>query len=213
MQSALILEDHLHAQDWLAQALAESFHGIAITRADTCAQARSHLAHMRPDIALIDLELPDGSGIDIVADLAQTQPACMTVVTTIFDDDEHLFASLRAGARGYLLKDQTVAELVGMLQRIAQGQPPLSPAIARRLLAQFRSTASTPPPVALSARESEVLAVIAQGHTLPEVAQLLGLSRHTVSGYVKDIYRKLNINSRAEATLEAARRGLIGAPR
>lgn len=208
MHSALILEDHPHAQDWLAEALGLSFAGIAITRAADCAEARRLLPATRPDLALIDLDLPDGSGVDIVAEIARTLPGCATVVATIFDDDQHVFAALRAGAQGYLLKDQSVDELADMLGRIVDGQPPLSPAIARRLLSHFR-TPDGPPDVALTARESAVLAAIARGHTLPEVAQQLGISRHTVSGYVKDIYRKLGIGSRAEATLAAARRGLV----
>lgn len=208
MQTALILEDHAHAQAWLAEALKASFDGIRITCTADCAEARDALRQWTPDIALIDLDLPDGSGVDIVSEIAQKTPACMAIVATIFDDDEHVFASLRAGAQGYLLKEQSVDDLADMLRRIVSGQPPLSPAIARRLLAHLRAPTEASS-VALTARESAVLAGIARGHTLPEVAEQLCLSRHTVSGYVKDIYRKLNINSRAEASLEAARRGLI----
>lgn len=209
MQTTLILEDHPHAQAWLAEALQASFDGIRITWAADCAEAREVLRRHTPDLALIDLDLPDGSGVDIVSEIAKKAPACMAIVATIFDDDEHVFASLRAGAQGYLLKEQSVDELADMLRRIVSGQPPLSPAIARRLLMHLRAPAEAPG-AALTARESAVLAAIARGHTLPEVAEQLGISRHTVTGYVKEIYRKLNINSRAEASLEAARRGLIG---
>jgi DNA-binding NarL/FixJ family response regulator len=208
MHTALVLEDHPHAQDWLAEALAQSFEGIRVERAADCAEARRILHRNRPDLALVDLELPDGSGVDIVAEIGRTQPACMTIVASIFDDDEHVFSALRAGAQGYLLKEQSVDELADMLRRITEGHPPISPAIARRLLSHFRAPANAPE-VPLTARENTVLTGLARGHTLPEVAQQLGISRHTVSGYVKDIYRKLDIRSRAEATLEAARRGLI----
>ncbi len=208
MRSALVVEDHPHAQDWLADALARSFAGISVARASDCGAARRHLSAHRPDLVLIDLDLPDGSGVEIISEVSQSQPASMAIVATIFDDDEHVFAALRAGARGYLLKEQSVDELAAMLRRIADGQPPLSPAIAHRLMAHFRGPADSPE-VALTARESAVLTAIARGHTLPEVAQQLGISRHTAAGYAKDIYRKLDVRSRAEATLAAARRGLI----
>jgi DNA-binding NarL/FixJ family response regulator len=214
MLSALILEDHPHAREWLAGALDKAFPGIGIQAVPTCAQAHEWLRTACPDLALVDLELPDGSGVDVVASLARSHPGCTSIVATIFDDDEHLFSSLRAGARGYLLKDRGQDELVEMLRGIVDGRPPLSPAIARRLLGHFQQAptvpmAGAPSPAPLTTRETMVLGCIARGHTLAEAAQQLGLSRHTVAGYVKDVYRKLDINSRAEAALEAARRGLI----
>ena len=134
----------------------------------------------------------------------------MSIVTSVFDDDTHLFAALGAGASGYLLKDQSREELTAMLQRIADGQPPLSPAIARRLLGFFGPReAVTQDDTHLTGRERDVLALIAKGYTTAKVAELLDITRNTASGYVKVIYRKLNISSRAEAALEASRRGIV----
>ena len=127
-------------------------------------------------------------------------------MATVFDDDAHLFPALRAGAQGYLLKDQPPAAIAAALAGIAQGQPPLSPSIARRLLRHFQPVQEEPP---LRPREVDVLRLTAKGLTLAEVAEALQLSRHTVSGYLKDIYRKLSINNRAEAALEAARLGIV----
>jgi DNA-binding NarL/FixJ family response regulator len=144
-----------------------------------------------------------------------------SVVVTIHDDDEHLFPALQAGAFGYLLKEQSREQLAEQLQRIAQGEPPLSPSIARRVIQYFTAQArmqpqhvgndadSVTPHVQLTERENEVLLRVAKGFTLPEIGQQLNLSRHTIADYVKQIYRKLNVSSRAEAALEAQRLGLF----
>jgi DNA-binding NarL/FixJ family response regulator len=139
------------------------------------------------------------------------------VVVTIYDDDDHLFPALQAGAFGYLLKEQPREALVAQLVRISQGEPPLSPPIARRVLAYFATAAGQrlamvkqiESEVRLTERETEVLQRVAKGYTLPEIAVQFGLSRHTIADHIKQIYRKLNVSSRAEAALEAARRGLV----
>jgi len=133
----LIVEDLPDARDWLIAAMGEAFPGIQIDTAASLADARSRLTSRLPQVALIDIGLPDGSGIDLIDELNRQHPDVLSVVTSVFDDDTHLFAALGAGASGYLLKDQSREDLTGMLQRIAEGQPPLSPAIARRLLGFF----------------------------------------------------------------------------
>jgi DNA-binding NarL/FixJ family response regulator len=149
------------------------------------------------------------------------------IVATIHDDDAHVFPALRAGATGYILKSQPGAVVTAQLQRIEKGEPALSPSIALRVLRHFHAevradrpsvatefVASKPatltgPPRQLTEREVDVLRLIGKGYNSPEVAGLLGISAHTVSSYVRDIYRKLGISSRAEAAMEAARRGLV----
>lgn len=206
--TAFILEDLADCRDWLSQALAAAFPGIAVTSAASLQEGRSQLAAgLRPDIALIDLGLPDGSGVELIAAFHRHSPATLCVVASIYDDDEHIFPALRAGARGYLLKDQSVAAIVRALTGMAAGEPPLSPVIARRVLSFF-SPAEPEALADLTAREREVLGCIARGLTQAETAQALGISRHTVTGYVKEIYRKLNVSSRAEAALLARDMGL-----
>ncbi len=129
--------------------------------------------------------------------------------------------ALESGASGYLLKDQSRDELTDMLKRIVEGQPLLSPAIARRLLGFFgprQNNTPAPDPavdakaleiVYLTAREQDVLGLIAKGYTTPKVGELLNISKNTAAGYVKSIYAKLNISSRAEAAMEASRRGIV----
>lgn len=209
---ALVVEDLPSSREWLVQALEAAFPGIQVRACTRLAEAAA-LLEPPPQLALIDLALPDGSGVSLIQRLQRDHPQCVCVVATVFDDDAHLFPALAAGAQGYVLKDQACDALAQMLRGIAAGQPPLSPSIARRLLRHFR-----PAPLApgdeepLTARESEVLRLIAKGYTVQEAAQVLELSRHTVASYLKDVYRKLRVGSRAEATLEAARRGLIAPP-
>jgi len=206
---SFILEDLPESRQWLGQALVAAFPGIAVETASSIHEAELALSFgCSPDIALIDLGLPDGSGVSIIEQIKRTRPNCLCVVTSIYNDDAHVFPALRAGATGYLLKDQPVAVIVQALQGIASGTPPISPAIARRMLAFFQPAALPDTPV-LTDRETDVLRIIAKGLTQSECARLLELSPHTVSGYVKDIYRKLNVCTRAEAALVARDLGLV----
>lgn len=189
---------------WLRGVVESIFPDNQIDEAEDLQQARERLSVQKFDLALIDIHLPDGCGIDLLREIRQSS-STYCVITTIFDDDLHVFDALRAGAQGYLLKekdsDRITAQLLGMIN----GQPPLSPSIARRLLQHF----SVPPKDDLTFREVEVLTLIARGLRLKDVAHELGISIHTVGDHVKNLYRKLQVSNRAEATLQAARRGLI----
>lgn len=209
VKRALIVEDLPAATAWLAESLRDAFPGVQVMSAASVAAGRGLLAGPAPDIALVDLGLPDGSGVEVIAELARLHPACHCVVTTIFADDVHLFPALRAGAHGYLLKDQPRDKIVAALRGIAAGEPPLSPVIARRLLRVFTPDVEAVPEVKLSPREREALTLIAKGCKLATVAELLGVTHNTAAGFLKSVYRKLNISSRAEATLAAARLGLV----
>ncbi len=213
MQHALIVEDLPHVRSWLSEVVQAAFPDIRLYAAAGHDEAMALLGGQAFDLALVDLVLPDGSGIAVVRALRERQPAALPVVVTIYDGDDHIFPALQAGAFGYLLKEQPREVLAAQLRRMAQGEPPLSPAVARRVLAHFAAAAPAGRDacggVVLTARETEVLQRIAKGYTQAEIALQLGLSRHTVADHVKKVYRKLNVSSRAEATLEAARRGLV----
>jgi DNA-binding NarL/FixJ family response regulator len=235
-RDVLIVDDLSDALDLLEQAVREAFPGqvLDVTRADSVAAARDRIACQLFDLALVDLHLCDGHGTEVIGELTRLQPDCTVVVATIFDDDEHLFRALQSGAQGYVLKDRAPAWLAGQLRGMNEGQPPLSPAIARRLIRHFqavpvrpgqaagaaprrsdghdrdpfRATADSARGVALTAREREVLGLLAKGVSIADIARVLGISRHTVGDHVKHLYRKLNIASRAEAALEARDLGL-----
>lgn len=216
MKNILLLEDLPEIRAWLRKLVLQVFPDSQIAESARVADALALVTAVKFDLALVDLGLPDGSGVDVVTKLRDVQPDVQSVVVTIHDDDEHLFPALQAGAFGYILKEQARELITEQLQRISQGEPPLSPSIARRVMAHFSSAKAKPQPntqlinVSLTDRESEVLLRVAKGYTLPEIGVQLGLSRHTIADYVKQIYRKLNVSSRAEAALEAQRLGLFG---
>ncbi len=209
--TALVLEDQAETREHLLAALAEAFPGVVATGAADLAEARSFLNGGAPDLALVDLALPDGRGVDFLRDLSERSGgATRSVVVTIYADDAHLFDAIAAGAGGYLLKDMDRADLVRYLRRLEAGETPLSPAVARRMLDYFRKPSPlVEPEAALTPRETEVLRLIGRGLRSGEAAKVMGVTELTVAGYVKAIYRKLNICSRAEAALEAQRRGLV----
>jgi DNA-binding NarL/FixJ family response regulator len=176
--------------------------------------ARESLARGAPDVLLIDLGLPDVSGTQIIRETAMRYPETDIMVVTVFGDEEHVLASVEAGAAGYLLKDSLPEEFIDVIEQLRAGGSPISPVIARRLLKRLRPAQPLLEPDIsdcrrLSARESEILGLIAKGFTFAELAKLLEISPHTVTTYVKKIYQKLAVHSRGEAVYEASRRRLI----
>ena len=215
MRNILLLEDLPEIRSWLKALVTQVFPNAQIVECARVHDALAQVSAQKFDLALIDLGLPDGSGVDVVSALRESQPEALSVIVTIHDDDEHLFPALQAGAYGYILKEQPRELITEQLQRISQGEPPLSPSIARRVIAYFakqnkpHERPQNLPHVSLTDRENEVLLWVAKGFTLPEIGVQLNLSRHTIADYVKQIYRKLNVSSRAEAALEAQRLGLF----
>ena len=214
MKNILLLEDLPEIRAWLKVLINQVFPDAQISESARVHDALGLVSALKFDLALVDLGLPDGSGVDVVASLREHQPECQSVVVTIHDADEHLFPALQAGAFGYVLMEQARELIAEQLSRMSQGEPPLSPSIARRVIAYFAAQAKPQkdmiPHVQLTDRENEVLLRVAKGFTLPEIGVQLNLSRHTIADYVKQIYRKLNVSSRAQAALEAQRLGLFG---
>lgn len=209
MKKALLLEDFEDTRTWLACIVRAAFDEIEVYEAATLEQGRAVMASHKIDLALIDINLPDGNGVDFVKDVMKASPETYCVMATIFDDDDHIFPALRAGAQGYLLKEQSTNDFIAALQGILSGEPPLSPAIARKMMSYFAEDDSADKQTKLSERETEILTLIAKGLKRNEVADLLNLSPNTVAAHLKRIYNKLNVSTRAEATLEALRLGLV----
>lgn len=211
MKHILLVDDLSDALAMMQDAIVTAFGDVTCSRAASVEEALQLIATEKFELALVDLALGDGSGLTVIQALARHQPDCAVVVASIHDGDEHLFDALQAGAQGYLLKDHPTPWLAEQLQGIADGRPPLSPAVARRLLRHFQPPAALQPAVScdLSERERHVLGLLAQGVRIADIAGALHISRHTVGDHVKNIYRKLNIRSRAEAALQAQKMGLV----
>jgi len=161
------------------------------------ASARQAMSKATPDVLLADLGLPDGSGIDLIRETARRHPDTDIMVITVFGDEDHVLASIEAGATGYILKDSLPQQFVDLIKQLRLKPRGIAPAAG--------PTEETP----LSAREAEVLGLIAKGFSFGEIARLLGVSQHTVISHVKKIYQKLAVHSRGEAVYEAGKMGLI----
>lgn len=207
MTKILLLEDHEDTRSWLHSLIVKVWQSPVVIEAATVATALRALETQTFEFALLDINLPDGSGIDIAKRITDMKTNTYIVMATIYDDDEHLFDALASGAQGYLLKEQSEDELIKKLLAMLAGEPPLSPAIALKMIHHFQQNQL--PSHDLTPREVDVLTLVAKGLSRKQIAELLELRIHTVSGYIKTVYSKLNINSKSEAALEAARIGLI----
>ncbi|MEZ5537032.1 MAG: response regulator transcription factor [Thiolinea sp.] len=217
MFNIMVLEDIEATGDWMKALLLKTFPDVTVIVCHTLAEAREQSGKQSLALALLDLNLPDGSGLEIIPLIRQQNPETRIIVMTIFDDQEHIFKAIRAGAMGYLLKDQSEKILINKLRGVMEGDPPLSPAIARKILEQVRSSHEEPENsqidpalhINLNHREEEILILISKGMNRTEIAEILSLSPHTVARYIKDVYQKLDVSSRAEAAIMACRIGLI----
>jgi len=205
--SILVLEDLPSTSDWLVGIARETFPEASISTAMTLKQSLKLVTDNSFDLLLVDLGLPDGTGLDLIKRVRQEDEHSYIVVTTIFEDDQHLTAALRAGANGYLLKDEPRESLIQHLNDISKNRPPISNRALGRIVNQFNRSGGDQ--VSLTSREEDVLTLIAKGYNVSESAEMLDLTANTVKGYVKTIYAKLGISSRAEATAEAIKRNLI----
>ena len=196
---------------------------LVVGEADCLSAAKAALrgAAAGVDIVLVDLGLPDGSGLELIAAIHQSQAVAKVLVFTVFGDRKTVSDALAVGADGFILKDSAPAELAAAIRAARDGGVPISPKAAAQLLRAFRETSqagavASPPPsditpddYGLTARERETLETLARGFTQREAAEILGVSPHTIVSHVKAIYQKMAVNTRSEAVFEAIHSGLI----
>lgn len=179
--------------------------------AGSVAEAMAAAAHRTAQVWLVDLGLPDRDGRELIRWVSERQPDASVMVVTVFGDDRHVVSSFEAGAVGYLLKDTPPDQIARSIVELHEGGSPISPSVARHVLRRFvgRGAAAAPVDDPLSEREREVLQLIEKGMTYEEVAQALQISWHTVTTFLRRVYRKLQVNSRTEAVYEARQRGIL----
>ena len=214
--TVLLVEDDDHTRARLAEVVSRHPRLRLVAAVPSLAEARTSLARALPDVLLTDLGLPDGNGIELVRELRERQAPTLSMVITVFGDEQHVIAAIEAGALGYLLKDGSPDSIGTAILELIGGGSPISAPIARYLLKRFRPAAAgvrAPGEPAslprLSEREHDVLTLIVKGFSYAEAARLMGISPHTVTAHVRSIYGKLEVHSRGEAVYEALQLGLV----
>lgn len=213
----LLVEDDAPTRERLCDALLAAG-DFAVTSASNISEALATLSESMPRILLTDLQLPDGHGIELIRRVRRASPTTDIMVISILGDEESVIAAITAGATGYLLKDAFQTDVAATVRELAMGHSPISASIARYIVRRTQASLQPGPDVErrpslntarLTAREIDILWGIAKGFSYADIAEHLGLSRQTVPGHIKSIYRKLEVNTRGEAVFEAVQQGLI----
>jgi DNA-binding NarL/FixJ family response regulator len=205
----LIADDHPLVRAGLQAALASMPDVEIVAEAATGSAAIREAALHQPDVVVMDLQMPDLNGIEATRELRRVVPAAAVLVLTMFDDDDWVFAAMRAGARGYVLKGAEQQEIARAIMAVAAGEAIFGPAVASRVLAYFATPPTTPTPFPeLTAREREVLDLLAAGRNNHQIADQLTLSGKTVANHISAIFAKLQVADRTQAILRARDAGL-----
>ncbi|MDH5394056.1 MAG: response regulator transcription factor [Gammaproteobacteria bacterium] len=205
----LLLEDQPDIQAWIIDIVKELFPADEIITADSCQQAKKLIQAYNFTIAILDINLPDGSGLDILRAIKQSSADTLCVMSTIFNDHDNIFTALQGGADGYIIKSESREKYASTLLAINNGEPPLSAQVARMMVSYFQKLPAARTEHSLTKKQSHILMLISQGMQNKEIAAELGLSVYTIMDHIKRLYLKLNISSRAEAAIKAQELGLL----
>ena len=207
----LLAEDHPLFRKGMLSLLASVPDFEVVGEAATGDEAVALAADLQPDVLLMDLQMPSVNGIEATRTILQESPGIRILVVTLFEDEDSVFMALRAGARGYVLKDADEEEMVHAIRAVGRGEAIFSPNVAERVLAYFAAPMPASRPQVfptLTDREREILDLIAQGRPNPAIARQLHLSTKTVGNYVSNIFTKLQVADRAQAIIRAREAGL-----
>jgi len=220
--SVLLLEDEKPTRQHLVSVIEKTPHLELFAEASNCAEAKAALKLGKPNILIADINLPDGSGIDVIRYALNKHPDLEAMVITVCGDEENVVRALEAGATGYLLKEQALEGIGDAIFALIRGETAISPKVARFLLKRFKketpntrlnkhsqSTNKADEHFSLTTREHEVLEMISKGYRYNEIADFLGVSANTIRAHIRNIYRKMAVKSRSEAVFEATKMGII----
>lgn len=234
--TVMIVEDDPPTRAYLAASVSGAEDLDLVGEVGTVSEGKALVEKHQPAVLLVDLALPDGSGLEIIRTAKEKSPGTLSLVITVFGDEQSVLSAIAAGAQGYLLKDSTARRIAESIRDLLLGGAPISPPIARHLLLRFQEPAPAGSKIdtdsrsearsgsgsggdgegsaartsaSLSARETEVLELVVKGFTFPEIAEVLSISTHTVTTHVRRIYRKLAVRSRSEAVYEALQQGIV----
>ncbi len=203
MTKIAIVEDNRVIRESLAEFVQRDPDCKCVYAGATAAEALKEIPKFQPDIVLMDIQLPDISGIECTAQLKQLMPSVQIIMVTVYEDTDRIYKALRAGACGYLLKRCTPEELIDAIHEVKQGGAPMSREIARKVIASFREPATSVTEVeGLSPREREILELLANGFPNKQIAARVGLTDGTVRWHLRHVYNKLHVRSRMEAALK-----------
>jgi DNA-binding NarL/FixJ family response regulator len=211
--SVLLADDHAVVRAGIRQFLEQASDITVVAEADDGEMARDLIAHHQPDVAVLDIQMPKMTGIEVTRWIRANQREVGVLVLTAYDDDPYVMAVLQAGANGYVLKTAPPASIVQAVRDVHEGKSVLDPAITRRFMAHIagRATSGFPAYEELTGRELEVLALASKGYTNKAIGVQLGISDRTVQGHLAKVYNKLDASSRTEAVMKAVALGLIPA--
>jgi len=202
-----LLDDHEVVREGLRTLLNEAGDMTVVAEAATAADAMGRVSASRPDVAVLDVRLPDGNGVEVCREIRARFPEVACLMLTSFADDEALFDAIMAGAAGYVLKEVRGGELVGSVRRVAAGESLLDPKLTERVMERLRAESTRDDGVEhLSGQERRILDLIAEGMTNRQIADALYLSEKTVKNYVSNLLSKLGLHRRTEAAVFAVRR-------
>jgi DNA-binding NarL/FixJ family response regulator len=176
---------------------------------EDCTDAIENVDESKPDVVLMDIEMPGVNGIEGVKRIKQKFPNVLVLMQTVYEDDDNLFESIKAGASGYLLKKSDPERIIGAIREVVQGGAPLSPNMALKMLRFFQSTPATQNQYALTEREKNVLGLLVDGLSYKMIADKEHISFHTVNAHIRKIYEKLHVHSLAEAVSKALKEKLL----
>ena len=202
-----LVEDNDQLRGTLARVISRADGFQCLSQYANAEAALEGLPKEKPDVVLMDINLPGQNGVECVRQLKQLIPDTLAIMLTAYEDTENIFNALAAGASGYLLKRTSSAELLEAIRDVKKGGSPMTPHIARKVVQSFqRSAASTQSTENLSEREQQVLDCLSQGFLYKEIAEKLGISYETVHTYIRRIYEKLQVRTRTEAVAKFLRR-------